>query len=167
MKFIDTVKNLPLLSLLAFSLAASPSLSMAGDNNRGHDKKQHSRDGASYGHKRGDKRTPHQQRRQYIKHSKKQHQGVYAYGQNRNYGPKHAFNKHHGKKHNAHQHNQHNQHRHGYGHGHGHNHTQNHSNRYQRNIIVEERRYPNNYNLRDLRFMFGLHTNNFDIILRD
>jgi len=158
MKFIETVKTLPLLSLLAFSLAVSPSLSMAGDNNRGHDKKQHSRDEASYGHKQGDKRSTYQQRRQYIKHSKKQHQGAYAYGQNRNYGHKHAFNKHHGKKHNAYQHNQHR---------HGHNHRQNHSNRYQRNIIVEERRYPNNYSLRDLRFMFGLHTNNFDIILRD
>lgn len=156
MNFIKTLKNLPLLSLLAFSLAASPGLSLAGDNNQGRDKKQHSGDSASYEHKKSDKRA-HYQQRQNNEHSNKPPQRVHAYAQNRHYDPVPA-KKHHGKKHNAYQHNYH---------GHGHRHNQSHSIRYQTNFIVDEHRYRNNLNLRDLRFIFGLHTNNVDIILRD
>ena len=150
MNVITPLKNLSLISAIALGLALSPTISMADKADRGHNKPQYSHDrgqSRNKGHGRHESRKS--QRNSYVtrslenrRHGKRQHQS------NINYGKIHGNNAYH-----AHGNRGHN-------HGHSsHNHT---------NYVVQDYGHQDHYiGLDNLRFMFGLHTGNFDIIFRD
>lgn len=150
MNVITPLKNLSLISTIALGLALSPTISMADNADRGHNKTQYSHDrgqSRNKGHDRHESRKS--QRNSYVarslesrRHGKRQHQS------NIHYGRIHGNNAYHTHG------------NHGHNHGHSsHNHT---------NYVVRDYAHQDNYiGLDNLRFMFGLHTGNFDIIFRD
>lgn len=157
MKILSVLKILPLVSVIAIGTALSPTLSMADNDKRSRDKGQYSHDGGK-SHVKSRIRDVKplgygREVRNYSKHGDKHRSKHYrgkGYGHNKPYkGHKHGHYGHH--SHHGH-------------HGHsGHNHT---------NVIVHDygvydyaRRHY--LSLDDLRFTFGLHADNFDIILHD
>ena len=156
MKIITSLKTLPLISVIALGLALSPTLTMADDGNRGGQKTQYSNDrGQSHnkthnkGNRRGDAAKNHSRR--YVANS---------FVQRRHDKQSH---KHKAKNHYDRRYDDHGYHRHG---AHGHKHvstTHNH-----RHTVIHDYGYRAPYvDLDNMRFMLGLHTGNFDIILRD
>ena len=150
MKSLTSLKTLPLISVLAIGLALSPTLSMADNGDRGRHKTQYSFDGGQ-SHSKGHKRSnTHSNKRHYKSHGKS-HESKHGYRS------KHHYNKGHGH-HNDHAHYKRDRHNHRYD-----NHRGQHT-----TYIVNDHHYSDySYGLDPLRFMIGLHTNNFDIIFRD
>lgn len=155
MKSISPLKTLPLSAIIAIALALSPALSMADNGERGRYKSKHASD-VGKSHNKG---QSHHDKRSFKK-PRKQHN--VAHGYDRHGYDKHRRNKHGHKKqvnnyyyvkpysHSNHHHN------HGYN---GHTHT---------NYVVHDYGHDDHYlGLDNLRFMFGLHTGNFDIVIRD
>ncbi len=145
-----TLKSLPLLTLLAAGLVLSPTMAMAGHGDRSHSKGQYSHDdnrSHSKGHKRSNK---HSNKAQYKSHGKS-HKGNYGHSS------KHLYTKGHGN------YNDHGHYKRGFT-----NHHDHHRGNQQTTYVVNDHYYNDySYGLDPLRFMIGLHTNNFDIIFRD
>ena len=135
------LKNLPLLTLFAASLVLSPAIAMADQGDRGHSKSKYSQDERrSHGksHNRSDK---HSNKHNYRSHGKS-HKGHNKQNSTRSYDR-------------------------GYGHHNKHAHYKR-RNDHHTTYVVNDHHYSDHlYGLDHLRFMIGLHTNNFDIILRD
>ena len=156
MNIITTLKTLPVVAAVAIGLVLSPAVSMADKADSGHQKSQYSHEGGkSHGkaHKKGNYRSDK------ARH-KKQHKVTRSYDKR---GNKHVSKKHYGKPYGfrkGHAYNRHG-HRDNHRHGHrGHSHTH--------YVVNDDYDYYDHYlDLDNLRFMIGLHTNNFDIILRE
>ena len=142
-----TLKNLPLLALLTAGIVLSPTIVMAGHGDSSHSKGQYSHDARqshSKGHKQNDKKHYKSRGK-----SHKSHNG---------YSSKRLYNKGYGN---------YNEHAH-YKPGHHNYRHDNHRGQLHTTYIVNDHHYDNySYGLDPLRFMIGLHTNNFDIIFRD
>ncbi len=145
-----TLKSLPLLSLLAAGLILSPTMVTAGYGDRSHSKSQYSHDDAksySKGHKRSNKHS----NKAHYKSQGKSHKGNYGHSS------KHLYTKRQGhyndRAHNKRGH-------HNYRHDH-------HRDQHHTTYIVNDHHYDDYYGLDNLRFMIGLHTNNFDIVFRE
>ena len=157
MNITSTLKTLPLVGVIALGLAILPATSIAGDGDRGKHKTQYttstgkSHDGRhDKGSHRGDKRKNHNGG--YVANSFDRHH----YDKR---GHKHKPNRHNHTGHVRHN----NYHRHG-DHGHSHVYTD-HS---HTNYVIHDHDHRDHYvGLDNLRFMFGLHADNFDIIFRD
>ena len=152
MNLSRTLKTLPLIGVLAMGLALTPAISMADDDNRGRHKDRYSHD-AGKSHKKAHK----QGHRAHKKEWKREH---------RSYG------KHHGHKYtDKHKHGWKKRHGKHYGHKHSHRDTRHsHSHRGHRHehVVVRDYGHHDHYlDFDDLRFVFGLHTDNVDIIFRD
>lgn len=152
MNLSRTLKTLPLIGVLAMGLALTPAISMADDDNRGRHKDRYSHD-AGKSHKKAHK----QDHRAHKKEWKRDHR---SYG--KHHGHKYADKHKHGwkKRHGKH-----------YGHKHSHRDTRHsHSHRGHRHehVVVRDYGHHDHYlGFDDLRFVFGLHTDNVDIIFRD
>ena len=146
MNIIHTMKNLPVIGLITIGLALSSNTAMADkadrDGRKGQMAQQFSHElDKSYG-KRHKHSKPHKERRHgknYRKHSHKHH--------SRDHGHRHKGHKSHGHR---------DYHRHGYR-GHSHSYSSLHHVGHGHNYVDFD----------DLHFMIGLHTDRFDIILRD
>lgn len=165
MNISSKLKTLPILGSLALALISAPAIAVADNAKREQNRGQYSQK-ADKSHYRGESNRQH---RQQGEHRGQQRNGHNRHGYNdyaHNHGHKYAFNKSHKKhhKHRRHGHNSHHRHPH-YGHRHGHSHGQH--NHYQSNVIVRPQRHTPYLNLNDVRFMFGLHTDNVDLIFRD
>ncbi|MBT8438210.1 MAG: hypothetical protein KJO91_00680 [Gammaproteobacteria bacterium] len=167
MNISSKLKTLPILGSLALALISAPAIAVA-DNGKREQNRSHYSQKADKPHHRGESRRQHRQ--------PDVHRGQHRNGHNRrgyndyahNHGHKYAFNKghkKHHKKHHKHGHYGHHRHPH-YRHGHGHAYGHNYRNHYQSQVIVRPERRAF-VDLRDLRFMFGLHTDNLDLIFRD
>ena len=150
------LKKLPLLTVLAASLVLSPAIVMAGNGNseRGHFKEQYSK---------GDYRSHS---------SSRNHRGELRNNRHDKHSNKHAYRS-YGKDHRGH--NKHRSARH-YDRGHSHQNSYSHYKRrhdghrhdHHTTYVVNDHHYSDNfYGLDPLRFMIGLHTDNFDITFRD
>lgn len=147
MNIRSTIKTLPLIGVLALGLVLSPMTAMADQSDRGSHKGQYSHDNSKKHNKAHKNARPHK---------------VHEYDRR---GHKHAGNKHYDKRysrHNKHSNNKHFRHSHRDKHRHG---SRRHSHSY---YVVNDHRHHDHYiDFDDLRFMIGLHTDNFDIIFRD
>ena len=151
MNIRSTIKTLPVLAILALGLSLSSNVAMAdkGDRN-GHKGKiaQQSSHVAGKSHNDTGKYTKRYKERRYDRNdNRKGHKE-----RSHKYYGSHYGNKH--KSHNNHAHRD--KHQHGYRrHSHSHN-------------VVNHHGHRDHYiGFDDLRFMVGLHTDRFDIILRD
>lgn len=148
MNIRSTIKSLPVIGILALGLALSSNAAMADkgdrDGHKGNITQQFSHQ-ADKSHNNTGKYTKRYKERRYNRNDhRKGHKD-----RSRKYYSSHNGHKH--KSHNNHAHRD--NHRHGYrGHSHSHN-VVNHHDHY--------------VGFDDLRFMVGLHTDRFDIILRD
>ena len=153
MKSMTTLKTLPLISALALGLALSPTLSMADDDKRGGQK-------THYSHDRGQSHNK--------THNKGAYRGEIAKNHSRRYVANSFDQRRHEKQSHKHKTKNHydrsnGYHRHGT-HGHDHVYTGHH----HRHTVIHDYGYREPYvGLDNMRFMLGLHTGNFDIILRD
>ncbi len=141
-----TLKYLP-LTLLVTGLALAPTVTMADKGDSRHYKSQYSQ---------ADSRSHSKQR----KHTGKQHQNSHRknHRDHSRHNSKHQYNKWQSRR-NDHAHNKHGNHNHRYNNHRGHSHT---------TYVVNDRHYNDHlYGLNQLRFMIGLHTDNFDITFRD
>ena len=146
------LKTLPMIGVLAMGLALTPAISMADDDNRGRHKDRYSHD-AGKSHKKAHKQDHRAHKKEWKREHRRDHK-KYKHG----HGHKHVNNHKHGwKKHYGHKH-RHNGHRHSHSHrGHRHEH-----------VVVRDYGHHDHYlYFDDLRFVFGLHTDNVDIIFRD
>ena len=142
-----SMKNLPVVGLLALALVISSNPAMAvkadRDGHKGYIAQQFSHQAAKSHNNRGKYTKRHKEHRYDRNDHRKGHKDR-----------SHKYSSHNGHKHKSRQNHAHrDNHRHGYrGHSHGHN-------------VVN---YHDHYvGFDDLRFMIGLHTDRFDIILRD
>ncbi len=165
MNISSKLKTLPILGSLALALISAPAIAVA-DNAKREQNRGHYSQKSDKPHYRSESHRQPQHRGEYRGHQRDRHNrhGYNDYAQN--HGHKYAFNKSHKKHHKYRKHHKHGHyghHRHPH-HGHGHNHHSH--NHYQSHVIVrpERRAY---LDLSDLRFMFGLHTDNIDLIFRD
>lgn len=147
MNIITTFKTLPVIGALVLGLALAPNVALAEKGDRGNHKGQYSQDtGKTHNkaRKNNKQHKVHVNDRHGHKNLRKGHNDKY-------------YSQHNSRKHNRHgSHAHRDNHRHGYG-GHTHSHyVVNHHDHHDRYIDFD-----------DLRFMIGLHTDNFDIILRD
>lgn len=150
MNIISNIKNLTLISSVALALALSPSLSMAENGKHGKSKSQYTQErGGMYNKVRSQKYSHERHSNKHTSHSISKHR-------HEKHGIKHRPAVHHAQSHRKYGH-----HKRGY---HGHNHTyaghthSNHVSHGHRGQFVD---------LDNMRFMFGLHTGNLDIIFRD
>lgn len=138
MNIISTFKTLPLLGAFAIGLTMTPTLSVADGNDRGRHNERHTQQSAH--------NNQSQHRGNIRNHSKQRHQ-------------------------NQHGHNQRTQHRHGNKHKQiVHNYNGHNRNRHQYTYAQHRVRFsqPRHFlSLSNLGLMFGLHTDNVDIIYRD
>jgi len=158
MNITSQLKTLPLISAIALGLVLSPTLSMADDGNRGRDKTQ-------YSHDRGQSnkmtRNKFNNRADHRRETSKKHGNRYVGNANDKYrhdkkSHKYKSDHRYNGAHDNHRYHKHGNHNHHYT---GHKHT---------NYLDHDHRYRKQYiDLDNLRFMFGLHTGNFDIIFRD
>ena len=141
----NTLKTLPIIGVLAMGLALAPATSMAGNGDRGHHKSGYSKSSGKHhdkGHYRSGKHA-------YRKHDR---------GHKRNLG--HHLDRHYSTRYG----NRHDKHYRGHSHGHHYDHRGHATTHY----VVNEYPYRDHYiGLDHLRFMIGLHTDNFDITFRD
>ncbi len=157
MNNITVLKKLPLLTVLAASLVLSPAIVMAGNDNRGHFKEQYSkRDNRSQNNQYSSRihrdshsyklRDKHRDKQSYRSHGK-DYSGQKRHSSRNRYDREHGHHKsysHYKQRHDARRHNHH------------------------ATYVVNEHHYNDGYYALDpLRFMIGLHTNNFDITFRD
>jgi len=152
MKIISTLKTLPVISVLVTGLVLSPGIAMADDSGRNKFKNSHSQS--------VDKHRNKNQHRRDIRsdHAKKPHRN--HRGGNHNYTHDRRLN-------------QHNNHRHGHKkhyaqpthHGHDRHQHRHHSPVQGYAVHNSGRRHL--LNLRDLRFILGIRTDNVDITLHD
>lgn len=158
MNITSQLKTLSLISAVALGLILSPTLSMADNGNRGHNKDQYSHDRGQAHNKAKNKavhrRDTHKKQKQSYVASPMGHRGhvkpSHKYRSDHHYGRA-------GKNHNYHKHG-----------GHGHNHNYEYSSHsHSRNVHHDYAHRGQYAGLDNLRFMFGLHTGNFDIIFRD
>lgn len=154
MKLIASLKLLPLLGSLTLGLAAVPAISLADNDRRDENRSQRQntehrihRDQASNHSYRHQDRRQNQHRGNGPKHIYQDH----AYNQ----GPKYVFRQHRSGHYRPHP----------YAH-HPHNKHKVWPHRTSHHVIHQHHHRPL-LNLHNLGFVFGLHTNNFDIILRD
>lgn len=147
-------KFIPLIALLAAGLALTPVTSIAANGDRGHFKAEHSKKYSKHSNK-GHSR------------SNKQHYSQSKHGHKNNIG--HHLNRHSNK----HQNNRYNSHYKRKYYSHNKHHSKHHNNHLHRGYPTT-RYVVNNHDYRDhyldfdhLRFMIGLHTNNFDLTFRD
>ena len=151
-KSLTSLKTLPLIGVLAIGLVLSPTLSMADNGDRGRHKTQYSHDGGQ-SHSKGHKRSNTHSNKAHYKSHGKSHKGNYGHSS------KHHYTKGHGH------HNNHGHYKRGFKnlrHDHQNSHRAHHT-----TYVVNDHHYSDYYGLDPLRFMIGLHTNNFDIIFRD
>ena len=146
-----TLKNLPLLTILAAGLVLSPTITMAGYGDRNHVKEKYSHDDRQ-SHSKGHKRSNKHSNKHYYKSHGKSHKGKHGYSS------KHRYNKGYGH-HNEHTYYKRDHHNRRHDRHRVHNHA---------SYIVNDHHYSDSfYALDPLRFMIGLHTDNFDITFRD
>jgi len=160
-KLKNSLKTLPIIAVLAVGFALTPTTSIAA-NDRGHHNGGYSKHSAKHqdkGHYRGNK---HSYRGSGKHHNKGHHRSnKHSYKHSAN-GHKNSIGHHINKHYNKHHYGRHNNHyprydRH-YGHR-GHNTT---------HYVVNDYGHNGHYHgLNHLRFMIGLHTDNFDITFRD
>ena len=149
---LTSLKNLPLISVLATGLVLSPTLSMADNADRGRHKTQYSDGGQS--HSKGHKGSKKHGNKAHYKSQGKRHKGDYGHSSKHHYTKGHGNNNDH-----AHYKRGFNNHRYDHHDSHRDHHT---------SYVVNEHHYSDYaYGLDPLRLMIGLHTNNFDIIFRD
>lgn len=173
MKFVQ-LKMLPLIGSMAMALMVAPGISLADRNDREH-RRDHRAEQSERRAERREHRREHRQenRREHRREQQGSHRyNEYAHNPGQKYFFRHGHkkhhkhykhkHKHHGHKHHVHKHHghKHYKHRHGYHAGHHHGH-------YEPRYIVRDRSYRPYVDLSDLRFMFGLHTDNIDLIFRD
>lgn len=140
------LKNLPLLTIFTASLVLSPAIAMAEHGDRSHSKDKYSHDDRRAQGKSHNRSEKYRNKHNYRSHGKK-HKG------NNRHSSSYRYDK--GRGH-------HNDYAH-YKRGHG-NHRHDHHTTY----VVNDNHYSGHlYGLDRLRFMIGLHTNNFDITFRD
>ena len=138
-----TLKNLPLVTILAAGLVLSPVLVMASQGERNSNKAHYSQNDRQ-SHSKADKRSSKAHYKSRDNRNKSKH----------GYSSKHRYNTKHGRHNDrAHYKRGFNNHRHDH-----------HATTY----VVNDHHYSDYpYGLEHLRFMIGLHTNNFDIVFRD
>ena len=140
------LKNLPLLTLFAASLVLSPAIAVAGQGDRSHSRAQYSHDdhrSHGKGHNRSGK---HSNKHNYRSHGKS-HKGNNWHRSTNRYDNGHGHHK--GRAY--------------YKRGHD-----NHRHDHRTTYVVNDHHYNDRlYGLDHLRFMIGLHTDNFDITFRD
>lgn len=143
MNIISNLKKLPLSGLLAAALVLTPGLSFAEGGKQSNNKGRH---------------NSHAYQQSNINYNRAQHKGNKREQGKRHYRKHEQRNNHHNEQrhrgghqvvHNYNRHT-HNRHDHGYS-----NHS--HSNQYRRGFL----------NLRNIGVVFGLHTDNLDIYVRD
>ncbi len=158
MNIISQLKTMSLISAIALGLILSPALSMADDGNRGHKKNQYSHD-RGQAHNKAKNKAGHR----IGSHNKQKHSYVVnPMGHRGHVKPSH---KHRSDHHYDRARKNHNYHKHG---GHGHNHNYVYSSHSHSHYVNHDHAHRGEYvDLDNLRFMFGLHTGNFDIIFRD
>ena len=151
MNIIHTLKSLPVIGLITLGLVLSSNTAMADkaghDGTKGQIAQQFSHElDKSYGRKHKHAKRHKEQRYD---------RGRYSYGHSKHSHKHHG--RHHGHKHKSHRaHGHGDYHQHGYrGHSHSHS-THNHAGHRHHYVDFD-----------DLHFMVGLHTDRFDIILRD
>ena len=137
MKLYSTFKKLPLIALMSLGLACSPLVASAGDGDRGRHG-QHQQDRGKPNHKSGHRSD----RRDYGHYRDRGDRHNYRKGYKHGYRDRHHRNKHHGH------HRRHYDSHQRYGHGH---HYDRHHDRYYDRV----------------GFMFGLYSDDLDIIFRD
>jgi len=148
------LKTLPLLAVLAVGLVLSPTLSMAGNGDRGHHKEKYSHD-IGKSHSKGHNKVQHRSNKHSVKTHGKSHKDNHSHRSERHYSKGHGH-------YNKHAYYKRGHHKHGYDH---HKHYRGHSHTH---YIVNDHYYSDGlFDLDNLRFMIGLHTNNLDITFRD
>ena len=158
MNIISQLKTLSFISAVAFGLILSPTLSMADDGNRGHKKDQYSHDRGQMKNKAKNKAVHHGE-------SHKQRGNSHVANAMGYRGHVKQSNKHRSDHHYDRARKNHNYHKHG---GHGHNHNYVYSSHSHSRHVNHDHAHRGQYvDFDNLRFMFGLHTGNFDIIFRD
>ena len=137
------LKSLPLLTIFTASLVLSPAIAIAAHGDHSYSKEKYSHD---------DRRS----------HSK-------SHNRSNKRGNKHNYRS-NGKGHNRHSSTHHDDKRHGHHNDHArykHRHDD-HRHDHHTTYVVNDHYYNDRlYGLYHLRFMIGLHTNNFDITFRD
>ncbi len=160
MNLSRTLKTFPLAGALAMGLALTPAIVNADDDDRGRHKDRYSHDGGTAYEK--SLRKEIRGLRKELKREHKRNQKSHGKHHGHKHKNKHKH-KHDGHKHNGHKH----KHVYKYKHnGHKHKHVYKHNHRGHKH---RHHRY-HHYRYRDydpLRFILGLHTDNFDIIFRD
>ena len=152
MNLSRTLKTLPLVGALAMGLAITPAISMADDDNRGRHKDRYSHD-AGKSHKKAHKQDHRAHKREW----KRDHKGDHR-----------SYRKHHGHKHvDDHRHGWKKRHGKHYGHKHGYHGHRHHGHRHEHVVVRDYGHHDHYLDFDDIRFIFGLHTDNVDIIFRD
>ena len=143
------IKTFPLVSVMAVTLALSPSVSMAAKGEHGYhaDKKTHH----NKSHRKQQGKANHHSK----SHGNRHGRGI-GYGTEKFRARGHDFNR-HNRGHRSHK-----AHSHGHRSGHRHEHR-----RHDYYVINEHRAHEHYHHIDPLRFVIGLHTDNMDIILRD
>jgi len=151
MNIIKNLKTLPLLGTLALSILITPGLSAASDKDRGRHNNQYSqyeRHTNNHGQQRQHRRHHNDHRQQHA------HRGREHHGHNHHYRAPVARVFNHSS-----------QRRHGHAHGNRHTHRHGHN---AHHTHTSRAYHPRHWlNMNNLRLMLGVHTDNFDLILRD
>ncbi|MDH5764777.1 MAG: hypothetical protein OEZ38_02085 [Gammaproteobacteria bacterium] len=162
MKLVQ-LKILPVLGSIALALMITPTMSLADKNDR--EQRRHQDASQIEKHHRDTARAE----RRHDRHQEgNEHRDQHRYKEfAHNHGGKKYVFRHDHKNHHRHpkhahkHHNKHKQFTHYHGHrAHSHDYSESH-------YIVRERTYQPTIDLHDLRFMFGLQTDKFHLILRD
>jgi len=145
-KYSSLLKTLPVISMLVTGLSLSPAIVYA-DKDHGNNKSKYSHERGHSNHKKDSRKHnkyAHNDRgRSHSKHNKKRHSHKPKHHKNnwRGYRPEHRYSRH--------DHHDHRSHR-------------------QPVYIVNDHHYNDRYiGLDRLRFMLGIHTDNFDISFHD
>ena len=139
-------KNLPLLTIFTASLILTPAIAMADRGDRSHSKDKYSHDDRRSHNKSHNRNNKHSNKHKYRSQGKSQrgdnwHSSKYRYD---------------------------NRHGHRNGHAHYKRGRDNHRHDRRTTYVVNDHHYSDHlYGLDPLRFMIGLHTDNFDITFRD
>lgn len=145
------LKTVPLITVLALGMAFAPMSSMAGNGDRGHNKSGHSNSSGKH-HNKGQYRS---EKHAYREPRHNNHKRSLGHKLNHDNGTR--YDSHHNRGHDKHvrhypKYDRHYDHR-----GHGTTH-----------YVINDYQHRDHYDDYDhLRFMIGLHTNNFDITFRD
>lgn len=151
MNIISTIKTLPLISLFAISLALSATPSIADNAKHERNKSQYSQDrgkSQNYGHRQNMDKGQRDRQVSHVSVTRDHKKRNHKYPSGSHHRSAHTDKRHHKQG--------------------NHVYRNNHSGHVHRNHVNHDHMYLGQHiGLENLRFMFGLHTGNFDIIFRD